>query len=655
MARRRSDEDDRPASLQALGGPDDWASIRLLAGAALPGAEVVKVVVDRRPARSGGAPVPHFLDTTRFQHHVDFCRRLDPSVNASFDTVMYRSPDRPFVLLTMTRLPADADRADDLWWLELWPGDDLAADEVVAAVVLLRDASGLGDRLRFKAASDEQRRRLSAAPAGLQEVLGPLLDQGAVRRGASYQGLTTGTAHGRLRVLTAADVEGGALRDLTAYDVVVTEVVPLEIGPVAALVTAEQQTPLAHVAVLSANRGSPNCSVRGAHERPDVRALEGAWVRLVVERDGWTLEPVDEADARAAVDARRARLAASAPGLERDLRRTALVDLRRRPRGAGVVGAKAASLARWRRLRPVRRYAVPGFTVPLAHQVAHVARDARAAALLDQLDRAATGRDDASVTEVLAALRAAVRAAPVDPGLVAEVRAGIEAWRHHPDPLFAGAGDTILRSSSNCEDLPGFNGAGLADSVRLGGPPDAAAVADTLREVWASLWTDRAWAERATFGLDQSRAAMAVLVQPVVPHAAHVVAVTTNTVKPGAVPASLLNLLPAGGLVTDAASASAEQLLLFDDDPACAEVLALAAGEPASLLPDPLLGEARDLLRALDRAVRRASRGRALAADVELLVLEEEQRARRAPFVLLQARPWGVSAPSRGRGRARGR
>ena len=242
--------------------------------------------------------------------------------------------------------------------------------------------------------------------------------------------------------------------------------------------------------------------------------------------------------------------------------------------------------------------------------------------------------------EVLERVRTAIETAPVEPGLVAKVRARVERWRAETAPLFAGFDDVVFRSSSNCEDLPGFNGAGLADSYRAGAPITDDLVADRLRQVWASLWSDRGYAERAAFGIDQSDAAMAVLVQPVVPHAAHVVAITTNTVKPGAIDAYFLNLLPSGSLVTDAASDTAEQLLLFDDDPACAEVLCFAGGRDASLLPDALLGPARDMLKTLDRRVRQEARGACRAADVEFLVLDQPHGA---GVVLLQARPWGAA------------
>ena len=603
-----------------------WAALAHTAGAALPGSTVVKVVVDRRGRGAGTPDACFFLDTVRYPSHVDFCRVLDPRVDAGFDTVMYRSPDRPFVLATLTRLP---DR--DLAWLELWPGDTLAADEVAALLELVRGSCFLGGRIAFKAASDEQRRRLSAAPAPVVARIGGLLDQGAVLHDLPYQALTLGAAHGRLRILR--EVTAGALADLTPYDVVVTATIPLEIGPVAGLVTSEHQTPLAHVAVLSANRGSPNCAVLEAHRLEAFTDLEGAWVRLSVERGGWALEAVDEADARGAVEQRLAALRSAAPRLEVSEGRGRLPDLaERRSRDVAVVGAKSAGLHALRRRRRLRPMVVPGFTVPLGEQLHHLRRDPAVTDALDALAAAAAG--EGAVTERLAEVRAAVRATEVEQALVQAVRRQTERLLASGHPLVAGAEGAIFRSTSNCEDLPGFNGAGLADSFPARGSLDDAVVADRLRQVWASLWSERGYAERTAFGLDQSRAAMGVLVQPLVPHAVHVVALTTNPVKPGPIPASYLNLLPAGSLVTDAAG-GAEQLLLFDDDPACAEVLCLAAGQDGSLLPDVLLEDVRALLKTVDRVVRRRSGG---PADVELLVLPEGRHPRLA---LLQARPFG--------------
>ena len=71
-----------------------------------------------------------------------------------------------------------------------------------------------------------------------------------------------------------------------------------------------------------------------------------------------------------------------------------------------------------------------------------------------------------------------------------------------------------VRSSAPGEDSEGASFAGLHDSfvgVRGVGP-----TLDAIREVWASLWTDRALLYRRELGIDVESSAMAVILQPLV-------------------------------------------------------------------------------------------------------------------------------------------
>jgi phosphoglucan,water dikinase len=68
----------------------------------------------------------------------------------------------------------------------------------------------------------------------------------------------------------------------------------------------------------------------------------------------------------------------------------------------------------------------------------------------------------------------------------------------------------VFRSSANCEDLEGFAGAGLYESVLNVSPSGAASA---IRTVWSSLWTDRAAQSRRAEGIAYDQAHMAVLVQ----------------------------------------------------------------------------------------------------------------------------------------------
>jgi len=78
----------------------------------------------------------------------------------------------------------------------------------------------------------------------------------------------------------------------------------------------------------------------------------------------------------------------------------------------------------------------------------------------------------------------------------------------------------IFRSSTNVEDLPNFNGAGLYLSEPLllakifdpkSGRNEIEAV---IKRVWASVWNDRGFVERQIYGIVQEQVQAAVLVQP---------------------------------------------------------------------------------------------------------------------------------------------
>jgi phosphoenolpyruvate synthase/pyruvate phosphate dikinase len=107
-----------------------------------------------------------------------------------------------------------------------------------------------------------------------------------------------------------------------------------------------------------------------------------------------------------------------------------------------------------------------------------------------------------------------------------------EAWLHYlRDRIEAGAFPTWMtesltelqgrfwpgtgircRSSANSEDMVGFSGAGLYDSYTH--RPDEGHLGETVKQVWASLWNDRAFDEREFYRVDHLTSAMGVLVHP---------------------------------------------------------------------------------------------------------------------------------------------
>jgi hypothetical protein len=111
-----------------------------------------------------------------------------------------------------------------------------------------------------------------------------------------------------------------------------------------------------------------------------------------------------------------------------------------------------------------------------------------------------------------------LRARPVDPAVLASLTAAIAAQFA---PLAVSQG-LRLRSSSNVEDIEGFNGAGLYESntgfLDAASQPTAEDRAKTLevalKKTWASYWSFQAFEERRLEQVDHLSGHMGVVVHP---------------------------------------------------------------------------------------------------------------------------------------------
>ena len=112
--------------------------------------------------------------------------------------------------------------------------------------------------------------------------------------------------------------------------------------------------------------------------------------------------------------------------------------------------------------------------------------------------------------EMLAALRRDIE----DADTPAWIITAIQDMNRRFDAQFGAGLNRRYRSSTNNEDLPGFNGAGLYDSKSQKPSEDREDLAKSLKEVYASLWNFRAFAERDFHRVDHLSAAMGILVHP---------------------------------------------------------------------------------------------------------------------------------------------
>lgn len=564
-----------PDYLQAIGCPADFAALASLPlDSSIPGARSVKVVLDQ----FDGAL--YFQNSEKYKIHYQFAsahlsgprRPLVPSL-AEFNRTEYYSSERRFLLAAVTHY-----EGPDIWALEFSPYDTASAMMLEKLFVAVKGAMYVGDQLVFHATSEAVAAEAAKLPAFI-----PVKTTGDIFAATDYQPLNLGTAMGKLRFVAAADLD---TEYLGFRDIVVLDRVPNDISVVIGMITAEFQTPLAHINVLAQNRKTPNMGLRDATTNPELLALAGKWVELTVGAFAWSIREVTQAEADAWWQTRKPK-PVDIPAM--DLRETALKDIEDLVDESGLpankvglgaaikkailaYGGKAANYSILAKTAgvPVRK----AFAIPVYYYDQFM-RENGFYDRVDALLADPTFNDDARTRDVkLAELRNDMLKAPVNAEFSAALKAKLTAD-------FPGL-TMRFRTSTNAEDQEDFLCAGCYDSHT--GDPDnwdvdrpncttnsnkECSVLQAIRKTWAGVWFFRTFEERSFHGIDQKRIGMALLVHHNFPaEEANGVAVTANIFDPsGLEPGFFVNVQLGGEaeVVAPPPGITSDQIILHYD------------------------------------------------------------------------------------------
>ncbi|WP_399272364.1 PEP/pyruvate-binding domain-containing protein [Variovorax boronicumulans] len=476
-----------PASLPALRSQGDFDTLARVYDAGTP-MQLAHVLfaIDRQaqPARM------HYIDTPRFQLHVRFLRdtRLTPNTVKREIDRNYLVPDRRFLFGTLSW-----QQNIGTFTYEFWEGDRLT-------VPLLREAeaqvkASFFAPVKFKTNSTLHER--IAKEAGIEFV-----SQEALIREQPFLPMNLGTATGRVRIVNDAS----GLNALLPDDIAVLREVPINLPPVAGVLTERPSTALSHVNLLAKGWGIPNAYVRDA--ATVLKAHAGQWVALKVAASGYQLRRLTPEEI-AALPPRAVRAAATGalPGSKAakpDLRETRLLPLASlRARHSVQCGSKAANLGAMLAARIPSTTVPDGFCIPFAHYDRFMRSNGLAERIARMQQQPGFAGDPQVRLKALAQLRDEIVQWPVEPATAAAWRA---AWQAQ-----LGGGGVFVRSSSNSEDLPGFSGAGLYTTVPNVKTGDALELA--VKKVWASVFNPEAWEARSAAGFGAESVLMGVFVQ----------------------------------------------------------------------------------------------------------------------------------------------
>ena len=313
-----------------------------------------------------------------------------------------------------------------------------------------------------------------------------------------FQALNTGEGYGLLRVREPDDRPH-------PREIVVYEALPHELPRVAGIITTAPQTPLSHINLRAIQDGVPNAFIRDALDNPDIDSLLDNYVHYTVTEGGWTLRAATPAE----VDA---HYAASRPATDQTPQRdlsvtqiTALSDIEFDDWKA--FGVKAANVAVLRTLGFRGRTVPDGFAVPFYFYDEFMKHNG----FYDDIEELLADSEfqtnfDTQESE-LKKLRKKIKKG--------ETPAWINTALTEMHAAYPEGQSLRYRSSTNNEDLPGFNGAGLYDSkTQHPEETEEDGIAKSLKQVFASLWNFRAFSERDFHRIDHLEAAMGVLVHP---------------------------------------------------------------------------------------------------------------------------------------------
>ncbi len=454
----------------------------------------------------------YYANSNKYYIHYDFASLYLGYIkgHAIFNQEQYtNNPNRIYIPGIINHFTSS-----DIYTLEFFAGGQLTCNQIETVFNKVAETTCFGNKLRLYINSPEWDSCLNV----------PAISSDELYAGQNYQPLNTEENYGYLKKMTVDDLKKTYLG---RRDILLLNGIPIDISVVAGIITTEFQTPLSHVNVLSHNRGTPNMALRDGWDNPLLTNLLNKLVYLNVALDSFIIR---EATLSEAQDFWNLKDPQTPHVLPLDTLTEGLVELS----AAGVqsvslIGGKAANLSELAKINVAGygKLLLPegAFAIPIYYYWQHLKKYGLHSFIDRMLNDTLFIKDAAWRENQLATLRDSIKHSPVDTGLLRLVNEKVTSSKDFKNIRF--------RSSTNSEDIRGFNGAGLYDSFTgIIGDPDKT-IEKAIRKTWASLWNFEAFEERDYFKIDHKSVGMAVLVHRSFPsEAANGVVITKNLYNP---------------------------------------------------------------------------------------------------------------------------
>lgn len=427
----------------------------------------------------------YYVNSRLYTFHKDFVNGTYLSLERGkeFFENNYLKPNRRFILGTIAY-----QTTIKRWTFEFWEGDLIPADLIKLTADVINKT--FYEKVAYKPNSLRQE-EASASLQGVERVL-----QSDISDVQGYQGLNMASGIGRIHIIEKLDEHV----EIGSNEILVLSEVPLNLPPVAGIILTKPSTPLSHVNLLAKSWGIPNAYIKDADKI--LKPYDTWWVSFETRRADYLIKRADLSEIKEYQRREAEHLKLMTPRFNLEEKRLAPLS-EQRANSVITYGAKSANLGEVMNAR-IAGISVPaGFTIPFYYYDEFTRENGLDDLIAYLRDDQKFVHDPAYRREKLANLRERFKQGKMSAQLRAEVLRRVES-EFKDKGLF-------VRSSSNTEDLPNFNGAGLYDTVP--NVKGEEALMDAIKTVWASLWNFEAYEARERAGIDHSKVYMAVLIQ----------------------------------------------------------------------------------------------------------------------------------------------
>jgi hypothetical protein len=437
-----------------------------------------------------------FVNSKKYPLHYDFCKQVLRYAGTSqeFLSDQYGCGNKRIYCLAAVNYYV----ATKIYTLEFFASDCIATGSIKSVYQNVCRRVYFGAALKFLPTSTEMQHRADSVKNDI-----PIIGMDEMYANQTYQALNTKEAYGYLRKV---DIMTLPSAHLNRHEIVILNGIPNDLPPTAGIITTVFQTPLAHINILCHNRGTPNMMYKYALTDSRITGLLGSLVHLTVGQDSFSMEPAKIGDAES-FWAKSEPATPLFPVCHDDT--AGIFELSQLNHySTPLVGAKAANLAELARIPAtagIGTVPIPecAFAIPFYYYRQHMNK-AGLTAMVDSLLADTTFLSSETLRKTgLQKLQDSIIQFPIDSSFLHLVESYI---RSHTTFTYI-----RFRSSTNVEDLPNFNGAGLYTS-NTGSPDDPSKPIDmAIKKTWASLWLFDAFEERQYFKIDERTVAMGLL------------------------------------------------------------------------------------------------------------------------------------------------